>query len=62
MVLHRRLMNQPATWGDQSGRTSALIMPHRVQTALEHKSRIAVWSPQWSASTIALWWQSPVEQ
>jgi hypothetical protein len=48
--------------GDQSGRTSAPIMPHLVHTALPHKSRIAVSSGQRSASIVALWWQSPVEQ
>jgi hypothetical protein len=55
-------MNHAATCGDQSGRTSAPIMLHRLHTALGHISRIAVWSGQWSASMVALWWQSPVEQ
>jgi hypothetical protein len=55
-------MNHAATCGDQSDRTSAPITPHRVHTALGHRSRIAVWSGQWSASMVALWRQSPVEQ
>ena len=46
----------------QSGRTSAPIMPHLVQTAFGHSSRIAVSSGHRSASTVALWWQSPVAQ
>jgi cytochrome c553 len=51
-----------ASWGDQSGRTSAPIIPHLVQTAFGHRSRIAVSSGHRSASMTALWWQSPVEQ
>jgi hypothetical protein len=46
----------------QSGRTSAPIMPHLVQTALRSRSRSTVSSGQRSASTTALWWRSPVEQ
>jgi hypothetical protein len=46
----------------QSGRTSAPIMPHLVQTALGPSSLSVVSSGHRSASTTALWWQRRVEQ
>jgi hypothetical protein len=40
--------------GDQSGRTSAPINPHRVQTIREHKDRTRVSSGNQSAFSTAL--------
>jgi hypothetical protein len=40
--------------GDQSGRTSAPIIPHRVQTILGHSDRTGVSSGSQSAFMVAL--------
>ena len=41
-------------WGDQSGRTSAPIMPHLVQTIRGHNDRTGVSSGSQSAFMVAL--------
>jgi hypothetical protein len=41
--------------GDQSGRTSAPIKPHRVQTIRQHNDRTGVSSDSQSALSTALW-------
>jgi len=41
--------------GDQSGRTSARINPHAVQTIREHSARTGVSSGSQSAFMTALW-------
>jgi hypothetical protein len=41
-------------WGDQSGRTSAPIIPHRVQTIRGHNDRTGVSSGSQSAFMVAL--------
>jgi hypothetical protein len=61
-IANARLLGFPVPTGLQLGHTSAPIIPHSVQTASGPRSRNAVPSGQPSASTTALWWQSPVEQ
>jgi len=41
-------------WGDQSGRTSAQIIPHLVQTIRGHNDRTGVSSGSQSAFMVAL--------
>jgi hypothetical protein len=41
----------------QSGRTSAPIIPQRVQTIREHNERTGVVSGNQSPFIVALWWQ-----
>ena len=41
-------------WGDQSGRTSAPIIPHLVQTIRGHNDRTGVSSGSQSAFMVAL--------
>jgi hypothetical protein len=45
--------------GDQSGRTSAPINPHAVQTILPHRERTGVSSGSQSAFMTALWLHQP---
>jgi hypothetical protein len=49
-------------WGDQSGRTSAPIIPHLVQTIRGHNDRTGVSSGSQSAFMVALWWHHPEAQ
>jgi hypothetical protein len=50
------------TCGAQSGRTSAPIIPHRVQTMRAHSDRTGVSSGSQSAFIVALWWHRPESQ
>jgi hypothetical protein len=45
------------TCSDQSGRTSASIISHRVQTIRAHKERTGISSGSQSPLRVALWWQ-----
>jgi hypothetical protein len=45
------------TCSDQSGRTSASIISHRVQTIRAHKERTGISSGSQSPLRGALWWQ-----
>ena len=47
------------TCSDQSGRTSASIIPHRVQTIRAHRERTGISSGSQSPLRVALWWQRP---
>ena len=50
------------TCGDQSGLTSAPIIPQRVQTIREHSERTGISSGSQSPLSVALWWQRPETQ